>query len=85
MDVKMEATGRNDTWELVELSEGSKRVEVKWVYKAKFNENWELTKYKAKLVVKGYAQEHGKDYTEVFALVAYMETIRLVIELAVKK
>ena len=44
-----------------------------------------MDKYKARLVVKGYAQEYGVGYTEVFALVARMETIRLVVALAAQK
>lgn len=82
MDVEMEAIEKNGTWELIDLPEGGKKIGVKWIYKTKFDENGEVTKYKARLVVKGYAQQHGVDYTEVFAPVARMETIRLVIALA---
>ncbi|KAH9743189.1 Integrase catalytic domain-containing protein [Citrus sinensis] len=77
MDVEIEAIKRNNTWELTELLEGGKKIGVKWVYKTKFNKNGEVDKYKARLVVKGYSQQHGVDYTEVFAPVARMETIRL--------
>ena len=40
---------------------------------------------KTRLVAKGYTQQHGVDYTEVFALVALMETIRLVVALATQR
>ncbi|KAL5777869.1 hypothetical protein ACOSP7_010795 [Xanthoceras sorbifolium] len=85
MDVEMAAIKRNDTWELTELPEGGKKIGVKWVYKTKFNENGEVDKYKAWLVVKGYSQQHGVDYTEVFAPVARMETIRLVVACAAQR
>ena len=55
---------------------------MKWVYKTKLNENGKVDKYKAHLVAKGYKQEFGVDYKEVFALVARHDTIRLVIALA---
>jgi hypothetical protein len=40
-----------------------------------------IVKHKARLVAKGYAQKHGVDYEEVFALVARLETIRLMLAL----
>jgi hypothetical protein len=58
---------------------------VKWVYKTKLNEHGAVDKYKARLVVKGYSQQYGVDYTEVFAPVARMETIRLVVALAAQR
>ncbi|RDX96220.1 hypothetical protein CR513_21151, partial [Mucuna pruriens] len=36
----------------------------------------------ARLVAKGYRQQHGVDYNEVFAPVAHMKTIRLLISIA---
>ena len=64
---------------------GATIVGVKWIYKTKLNEHIEVDKYKTRLVVKGYTQQHGMDYTEVFAHVARMDTIRLVLALAAKK
>ena len=42
-------------------------------------------KHKAILVSKGYSQVHGVDYTETFAPVAKMDSIRLVLALAASK
>jgi len=58
---------------------------VKWIYKTKLNESGKVDKLKARLVAKGYAQQHGMDYTEVFALVARIDTVRMIIALATKK
>ncbi|KAJ6855707.1 Integrase catalytic domain-containing protein [Populus alba x Populus x berolinensis] len=85
MDVEMEAIKRNGTWELMELPAGGKKVGVKWVYKTKLNEHGAVDKYKTRLVVKGYSQQYGVDYIEVFAPVARMETIRLVVALAAQR
>ncbi|GLT34761.1 hypothetical protein SLA2020_092600 [Shorea laevis] len=82
MDEEIEAIERNNSWKLSELPEGKKTVGVKWVYKTKLKENGEVDKYKACLVVKGYKQEFGVDYQEVFTSVARHDTIKLVISLA---
>ncbi|GKV10020.1 hypothetical protein SLEP1_g21445 [Rubroshorea leprosula] len=72
---------RNQTWELT-VPERHKTIGVKRIYKTKLKENGEVDKFKARLVAKGYKQEFGIDYQEVFALVARMDTIRLVTALA---
>jgi len=48
----------------------------------KKNTKGEVQRYKARLVIKGYKQREGIDYREVFALVARLETIKLMISLA---
>ncbi|GKV33369.1 hypothetical protein SLEP1_g41889 [Rubroshorea leprosula] len=82
MDEEIKAIQKNGTWELVTLPEGQKAIGVKWVYKVKKNAQGKVEKYKARLVAKGYIQEYGIDYDEVFAPVARLETIRLIISLA---
>ena len=44
-----------------------------------------LKKNKAKLVAKGYKQQYGVDYEDVFAPIVRMETVRLMISLAAQK
>lgn len=46
------------------------------------NEKGEIDKFKAMLVVKGYNQEYGVNYQEIFAPVARQDTIRLMVSLA---
>jgi Reverse transcriptase (RNA-dependent DNA polymerase) len=41
-----------------------------------------VQKYKARLVVKGYAQEYGVDYEETFSPVVRFEMVRLLLALA---
>lgn len=63
----------------------ARAISLKWVFKVKRDENRAVSKLKARLVVKGYAQQHGIDYDEVFALVARLDSVRLLIALAAHK
>ncbi|KAJ7962054.1 Retrovirus-related Pol polyprotein from transposon TNT 1-94 [Quillaja saponaria] len=85
MDEEIIAIEKNDTWELANLPKDHKAIGVKWVYKVKKNAKGEVEKYKARLVAKGYAQKQGINYEEVFAPVARLETIRLLISFAAHK
>ncbi|GBE89144.1 hypothetical protein SCP_1501500 [Sparassis crispa] len=70
------------TWELVEPPKDRKPVGNKWVLVKKTNKEGEIIKYKARLVAKGYSQIPGMDYTETFAPVVRLETIRAILGLA---
>ncbi|CAM8989823.1 unnamed protein product [Rhodiola kirilowii] len=39
MDEENGAIKKNDTWELTDLPEGHKAIDVKWVYKTKTNQD----------------------------------------------
>ena len=79
MDEEIHAIKKNDTLKLISLPEGHKPIGVKWVYKTKRNAQGEVQCYKTRLVAKGYKQRAGIDYGEVFAPIAQLETIRLMI------
>nr|GEY96230.1 copia-type polyprotein [Tanacetum cinerariifolium] len=85
VDAEIEAIEKNNTWHLIDLPKDAKCIRVKWVYKTKLNENGEVEKYKARLVAKGYGQEYGIDYMEVFAPVARMDTIRMMVAIAAQR
>lgn len=85
MDAEIVSIERNQTWSLTALPDEAKAIGVKWIYKTKLNELGEVDKLKARLVVKGYAQEYGVDYTEVFAPVARMDTVRMIIAVAAQR
>jgi len=79
---ELESIEENNTWYFCELPRGHKAIGLKWVYKVKKNPEGEIVKYKARIVAKGYAQRQGVDYDEVFAPVARLETVRLLLALA---
>jgi Reverse transcriptase (RNA-dependent DNA polymerase) len=57
-------------------------VGLKWIYKLKNDTQGRIVKYKARLVAKGYVQRQGIDFDEVFAPVARLEIVPLLISIA---
>ena len=60
-------------------------MKCKWVYRTKVAADGTISKYKARLVAKGFSQVQGVDYTETFAPVAKMDSIRLVLAISASK
>nr|GEW98442.1 ribonuclease H-like domain, reverse transcriptase, RNA-dependent DNA polymerase [Tanacetum cinerariifolium] len=59
-----------------------KELDEKVSGKTKKDANGNIIKHKGRLVAKGYIQEHGIDFEEVFTPVARMETIQLLLAIA---
>ena len=83
MDEEMRALLQNNTWEIVDVPTRKKPIGCRWVYTLKCKSNGSLDRYKARLVARGYTQTYGIHYQETFALVAKMNTIKILISLAV--
>lgn len=81
MKEEIAAINKNQTWSLCKLPTGKKTIGLKWVFKTKFGINGEIIKYKARLVVKGYLQQHGIDFEETFSPVARFETVHIFLAL----
>jgi len=73
---------KNNTWELVSLPVEKTPIVVKWIFKLKLKPDGTIAKHKARLVAKGFMQKEGLDYSKVFAPMARLETIRLLVALA---
>jgi hypothetical protein len=82
MTEEIQAIEDNHTWVLTNLPPGRKAIGLKWVFKVKRDEKGSVVKHKARLVVKGYSQQQGVDYEEIFTPVARLEAVRLLLALA---
>lgn len=60
-------------------------VSFRWIYTTKYFENSEEERPKARLVAHGNTQQYGIDYGETFSPVIKSTTIRLVLDVTVKK
>ncbi|KAL8127878.1 hypothetical protein AgCh_014720 [Apium graveolens] len=85
MEAEIDSIEKNGTRTLVKLPLGHKEIGLKWIFKLKRDATGKVTKHKARLVAKEYAQEHGIDYEEVYAPVTRLETIRLLLALSAKR
>jgi hypothetical protein len=72
---------RNEVWHLVPRP-NQNVLGTKWVFRNKQDEHGVVKRNKARLVAKGYSQVEGLDFDETYALVARLESIRILLAYA---
>ncbi|POM64988.1 putative transposable element [Phytophthora palmivora] len=72
----------NQTWVLVPRPKGRKILRSRWDFVVKYTGTGEIDRFKARLVIKGFLQEYGIDYNEIFSPVIRMEVLRLLLTIA---
>jgi len=82
MNDEMSSLQKTKTWELAELPSGFKPLNLKWVFKKKLKQDGTLDRFKARIVVKGFEQREGINYSETFAPVMKKESLRLLLAIA---
>jgi Reverse transcriptase (RNA-dependent DNA polymerase) len=82
MQSEIQSMYDNQVWNLVDLPEGVRPIENKWVFKRKSDMDGNLTIYKARLVAKYYKQIQGIDFDETFSSVAMFKSIRILLAIA---
>ena len=72
----------NRSWELAIIPEGKRPLGTKLVLRRKFDEHGNETKLKARLVIQGFKEVYGVDYSETFAPVSKLTSIRTFLAIA---
>jgi hypothetical protein len=82
MHEELENFERNHVWTLVEPSREVNVIGTKWVFKNKQEEDGEIVRNNARLVTQEFSQVEGLDFYEIFAHVARLEAIRILLAFA---
>ena len=83
MDEELECLKTNDTFTLKNLPVNKKAVGGRWVYAVKGDPSGNEI-HKARYVAKGYSQLYGIDYYETFSPTARLESVRILMQIAVQ-
>ncbi|CAH9118734.1 unnamed protein product [Cuscuta europaea] len=82
MQREIQALKQTGTWKIQDQPRGKKAIFCKWVFKIKYKSDGSVERYKARLVVCDNRQVQGIDYSEAFAPVAKMVTVRTILAVA---
>ncbi|KAH9076450.1 hypothetical protein Ae201684P_010394 [Aphanomyces euteiches] len=79
---ELDSIKANGTWKYVQAPEDRKPLKTTWVFRVKEKSDGTIERFKAWLVVKGFLQIKGLDYSEVFAPVMRLESLRTLLAVA---
>lgn len=82
IETTLNSLAGNNTWNIVDKPKNVNLVSTKWIFKVKKLPNGEIDKFKARLVARGFTQQEGIDFFEVFSGVVRLETLRILIAIA---
>ncbi|GJR80888.1 retrovirus-related pol polyprotein from transposon TNT 1-94 [Tanacetum coccineum] len=85
MDSELEAQEQNKTWTIEKLPPNKKALGCKWVYKINYKSDGTIERFKDRLVILDNHQGAGVDYSETFAPVKKMVTVRVFLAIMVAK
>jgi transposase InsO family protein len=84
MTEEMNSLAKHGVWQLVprtEIPDGRRVIPSKWVFLRKRDETGSPKRFKSRVVAKGFVQRAGIDYTDTFAPVTRMESVRAILHI----
>ncbi|CAI7889857.1 unnamed protein product [Closterium sp. NIES-53] len=87
MDKELKALQERNTWKIVPIGVAQNKTILtgKWVFRVKTKADGTIDKFKARWVVRGFDQEHGRDFTETFAPVSRHTSLWILLAVAAMK
>ncbi|CAI7781361.1 unnamed protein product [Closterium sp. NIES-53] len=87
MDRELKALKERNTRKVVPISMARNKTILtgKWVFRVKTKADGTIDKFKARWVVRGFDQEHGRDFTKTFAPVSRHTSLRILLAVAAMK
>ncbi|CAI7808743.1 unnamed protein product [Closterium sp. NIES-54] len=87
MDKELKALKERNFWKFVPIgvARNKKILTGKWVFRVKTKADGTIDKFKARWVVCGFDQEHGRDFTETFAPVSRHTSLRILLAITAMK
>jgi hypothetical protein len=82
MKSEMGSIYENQVWTLVDLPDGRKAIENKWIFNKKTDADGNVTVNKARLVAKEFRQIQRVDYDATFSPVAMLKSVRILLAIA---
>lgn len=80
MNEEIQQIENDKIWTLVPMPKDKNVIGTTWVFRNKLNEKGQVTRNRARFVCKGYSQEEGVDYREIFSLLSRLEGVRTLLE-----
>lgn len=84
IEEELTALNENHTWDIVTVPPDKTLIGSKWVFRAKRDQTGMICRYKARLCAKGFNQQQGIDYEEIFSPTVRYDTIRVLLSIAAR-
>ena len=75
---------KKNVWRVVKATP-QRPIGAKWVFRVKQDQSGRVTRFKARIVAKGFAQRYGVDFWDTWAPVAHYTTIRSLLAFAARQ